>query len=457
MLPRNCRRFTRSQRLIGWLILSLLASFSPLATAFHEGDDQPHHLDLYSASDDEVQLFDHVLPLTTEESEELFSIVSRQGETERDTQLTLYLSLLPSSLDGLSTGDILAAAVTPPESLYHDPWQDSLWQPNIKERLTWDGLLHRVIALEEIDDGWQLRLERVTLADAIKQGTLVIKAKTMIRSRNDMFGLEPYIYAEGEHYRKVSLHTAELHCAPGRFQVDTVEGIELPYGVEADIAYSAVLQLTYELTFDNGQLERVELATDICQAGSLKAHVEHEVNEEWLLWKDRSRPKVFRVGWLPIVARAGASLTYGLAAGAGFRQQEPMLLKHHLQQQASRSQGSWQFDGSSLTPPAIHVPEPSLYIDVETTNKLVPQLEIILYGLAGPYIQAAGSTVLGSHSDSAGSSLRANLTLQAGVQQTHPVISLCRQGDCEKILGSCEWKWHLNQPTFYDRECGWGE
>ncbi|CAM3968347.1 hypothetical protein VRRI112168_08260 [Vreelandella rituensis] len=453
MSLRDGRLLTRSQRLIGWLILTLLASFSPLASAFHDGDDQPQHLDIYSSDDDEVQLFARVVPLTAEASEEFFAIVSGQGETERESQLTLYLDLLPSSLDGLSTGDVLAAAVTPPERLYHEPWQDTLWQPSAKERLAWDGLLHRVIALEEIDDGWQLRLERATLADAIEQGTLIIEAKTMIRSRNEMFGLEPHIYAEGDHYRKVGLHTAELHCTPGRFQVDTVERIVFPYGVEADIAYSAVLHLTYALTFDNGQVERVELNTDICQAGSLKVRVENEVDEEWLLWKERSRPTVFRVGWLPIVARAGAGLTYALETGAGFRQQEPVLLKHHLQRQTSWSQGDWRFDGPELTPPAVHVPDPSLYIDVETTSKLIPQLEIILYGLAGPYIQAPGSTTLGWHSNPSGPSLHANLTLQAGIQQTHPVISLCKQGDCEKILGSCEWQWDFSHHAFNDRKC----
>lgn len=458
MSPRDYHWLAPVQRMIGLLILSLQVSFSPLATAFHDGSDESQHLDLYSAEDDEVQLFDHVVYLTNEESEELFSFVSGQDETEPGSPfLTLYLESLPLSLEGLNSGNILAAAVTPPESLYHDLWDDTLWQPNAKERLAWDGLLHHVNALEEIDDGWQLRLERAVLADAIKQGTLVVEASTMIRSREEMFGLEPYIYQEGGHYRKVSWNTANMHCTPGRFQVDTVENIELPYGVNADIAYSAVLHMTYALMFDNGQTEHAELDAEICQAGSLKLRADNEVDKEWLLWKGRSRPKVFRVGWLPIVARAGGSLTYGLNASAELEQQDPILLKHHLQRQVSRSQGSWSLTGPELTPPAFHVPDPSLYTDVETTSKLVPKLEVILYGLAGPYIQAAGTTTLGWHSDPSGPSLRAGLTLQAGIQQAHPVITLCQQGECEKTLGNCEWEWDFDQLAFNGPGCEWGE
>lgn len=69
MSPRECCKFARSQRLIGPLILALLTSFSPVAAAFHAGDDQWQHLDLDSADDGEIQLFDHVVSLTNDESE----------------------------------------------------------------------------------------------------------------------------------------------------------------------------------------------------------------------------------------------------------------------------------------------------------------------------------------------------------------------------------------------------
>lgn len=449
-----------AERMRVLLLFALLVSTSPLATAFHGGDDdrEPQHLDIYSAEEDEVQLFDNVVYLTEKESEEFFSFVIGKNETSlEDFQLTLYLERVPSSLKELRKDDILVAAVTPPESLYHFPWDDTPWFESVNERLAWDGLLHRVIAVEETDDGWRFQLEQATLADAIERGTIIIKASRMIRSiqegEEEMFGLDPYISQEGDHYRKIRLHTTDMHCTPGRFQVDTVENVEFQDGIEADIAYSAVLHMIYEFSFDSGQIENAKLGAKICQAGSLALRAAHRVDKEWLLWKDKSRPQVFRVGLLPIVARAGGSLTYGLNTSAELEQQDPIFLKHHLQRQANRSQGIWSLSGPELASPTIHIPDPSLYIDVEATSKLVPQLEVILYGLAGPYIQASGATTLGWHSAPSEASLRAGLTLQAGIQQARPVVSLCQQGECEKTLASCEWDWDFDQLAFGTPRC----
>jgi hypothetical protein len=438
----------------------LLAPLSPTTSAFHGGDDDPetYHLELYSAKGDEIQLFEHVVHLTEAESDELFSLVSGQVESAAvSPQLTLHLERRPSSLDGLGSGSILAAAVTPPDTLSHPPWEDAPRYVNVTDRLVWDGLLHRVISLEEDSEGWRLQLEQATLADAIKQGTLVIEASRMIRSieggDEEMFGQEPYIYQEGDHYRKVSLYTSDMHCTPGRFQVDTSVYVDSENGMEAVIEYSAVLHMTYALSFKGGHLENAELASEICQMGNITLWVNQEIDNEWLLWKDRSRPKLFRVGWLPVVARAGGSLTYGLATSGEVKPREPILFRHHVQRQVSRSHGNWNITGPELAFPTVAAPDLSPSIEVQATSKLVPQLEVILYGVAGPYIQAEGAVTMVSNLAPADYSLQAGLVLQAGIQQDNEVVSLCPLGECEKTLNDCEWNWDFDQNAFSGPVC----
>lgn len=457
MLTRD-HYLATSKHVVCLLLFMLLVPLSPTTSAFHGGDDDPetYHLALSSDEGDEIQLFENVVHLTEAESNELFSLVSVQDESAaRSPQLTLYLERRPSSLAELGSGNILAAAVTPPETLIHQPWEDATRYVSVNDRLVRDGLLHRVISLEEDSEGWRLQLEQATLADAIKQGTLVIEASRMIRSlEDDMFGQEPYIYQEGDHYRKVSLHTPNMHCTPGRFHVDTSVYIDLPNGNEAEIGYSAVLHMKYALSFKNGQLENAELASEVCQMGSITLGVNQEIDNEWLLWKDRSRPKLFRIGLLPVIARAGGSLTYGLATSAEFKPREPILFRHDVQRQVSRSHGNWNIiTGPELAFPAVAAPDLSPSIEVQATSKLVPQLEVILYGVAGPYIQAAGSVTMVSSLAPPNYSLHAGLVLQAGIQQDNEVVSLCPLGECETTLNDCEWGWDFDQNEFSGPVC----
>lgn len=459
MFSRGQSFLSTFRQFICLLTLALLASLGPNAFAFHDGDDDPFHLDLYPAEEGEFHLLGHVVYLTETESEELFSLASGQVENVPEaTQLTLYLERLPSSLEGLIIGDILAAAVTPPETLYHDPWNDAPRFENVSERLAWDGLLHRVIALEEVDDGWKLQLEQAALADAIEHGTLITEAQMRIRSlsEEEIFGQGSYASLGNGHYRNMSLSSSGRHCETDSLQeVEIVENIKLQDGVEADIAYHAELHMTYALSFEDGQIENAELTAEICQDGSLKLLAANEIDHEWLLWKDRSRPKVFRVGLLPVVARAGGSLAYGLTTGTTLEQKVPMEFRHHLQRQVTYSQGNWRVTDPEFVPPTIRIPAFSPSIELQATSRLVPHLNVILYGLAGPYIQASGAVTMGASSSSVSPefSLNTGLTLKAGIQQDNAVLSLCPLGECEKTLSDCKWDWDFDQGAFSGPRC----
>lgn len=327
----------------------------------------------------------------------------------------------------------------------------------------------------------ELHFRDVGLEQVIESGTLSIKGRIEITSRDYCFGKnmssgECVFRNAGALPPPGTLPTekdALAHAAPaGRLiAVQTVGApcdaakrlryvhsievsgpIRLTKQVSGLFKYRGTLGFDYKLRFARGALESVKAELESCQAGQVGLRGTARVNNTVALWMRSTRPKVVWVSWVPIVYTLTARLDASVSAQAGFVRSDLFSLSSTLGCSAawpSNNGAGWRLCAQGSTghwPPTLSVAD-DIGARGRATAALIPALQVNVYGVGGPRLSGvieATATVDANHikgrlTGSLKPELDSRLLDDPIVSHTYPIFGC--DFDIARIRPNCHTAW----------------
>lgn len=309
--------------------------------------------------------------------------------TGEEIGLTIGFDRKPKSLESVEKGWFIVAGITRNE-------KDWRHRPSSSERFIEEhGLLAKIIHIYEEDDRWTIKLEHASLEEVIEEGKIYIRVYSeVVSGDDDFFGTEPEWRFVRTSAADRGIDTCDISDDALRFE----RQVPLGENSKAKITYAATMALNKELKFAGGRLVEAEFHAEICQ--DAKMHLEWNNPDNRLqgsLWKRSSRPKLFWVGWLPILVEARSSLGYSLEAESRFKMDPMFGLSSRVSSGVVLVDGQWtpgKFEEKRELIPG----KPASSIKV--TSGLTPRLDLILYGTGGFFIEAnAGASLFWNHGE----------------------------------------------------------
>lgn len=289
----------------------------------------------------------------------------------------------------------------------------------------------REVPCDDADNCVELRFSHVGLGDVIKRGVLRIRSEVPIRSDDECFddrlsiisaetgslesasvelgcsipeqgplprepSLEPSIAMApiptmlqvantqwaSEVCRERGDWSRELHMRDGTLKL-------LNGAVEFDLEYRALLILSQTLRFEPSGVDG-DVSMALCQFGKAGLKLVDALHEALIpLWVKGSGPHYVQLGWLPLVYSTTARLDLGLSSEAKI-EISPFVTfnsaeRYHVVFADSVSQdGGSKMSRLKVTPGALA----NINTEIQVTTRLLPVIQVNLYGVAGPFAGA---------------------------------------------------------------------
>lgn len=305
-------------------------------------------------------------------------------------RFTLIFPWRPQALENLRDGWRLVAA--------SDHYPRSIGHPAAP--LYRQGIMARVISISERNGRWALELEHVGLETIIESGSLSITASMRIASSDKSFPVESPSedrYSSEWRWLDAGFHADAQgpECLPGDLTAELDALIPLSSIAEVEARYLGTLAFERRWEFQGGELETARLEGHVCQASQLKLTIGDAINEVVPLWHRTYGPTFHMVGWLPLMLEVKGKLGFRITLSSQLALQDPVSLHHEATGTIVLEDGDWQW----ASPPAqrgVPLAAPPLRVDakIDAGLGLLPRIELILYAMAGPYLQAEASRTL---------------------------------------------------------------
>ncbi|ERS87947.1 hypothetical protein [Halomonas sp. PBN3] len=304
---------------------------------------------------------------------------------------TLIFPWRPSALETLQEGWRLVAATDHlPPSASHPA-----------SPLYRHGIMARVVAITPEANRWVLKLEGVQLEEIIESGSLSITAAIRIASSDASFPDER-LFPEGRfnpewRWLDASFHGRETSptCHPGDMTADLDATIPLSSFAEIEARYLGALSFEHSWQFQGGELTSARLEGEVCQASQLRLTIGQKIDKLVPLWHRTYGPTFHMVGWLPLMLEVKGKLGFKLDLSSELTLVEPLTLHHEAKGTLVLEDGDWDW-ASPPSQESMHLPAPSSGVTsaVDISLSLLPRMELVLYSMMGPYLQAEASRSL---------------------------------------------------------------
>lgn len=197
-----------------------------------------------------------------------------------------------------------------------------------------------------------------------------------------------------------------------------------------------------KLKFRKGKLVSATLDAIICQEGATALHVENAIEGLGMtLWEKSSKPQVFWVGgWLPVVVQAKTSLDYNVTANAKFKSDPLFTGAFTVARRYEFKNGQEPYSDNipNRNIPEMLLESGSVEGTVHVSSALIPKLEVVLYGVGGPFIKGSAMASADWHTNTGATQEKLDLSL--GVGLSHRIQSR------DKRLSAISWRLY---------ECTW--
>ncbi|MDR5903035.1 hypothetical protein [Halomonas icarae] len=306
-------------------------------------------------------------------------------------RFTLIFPRRPKALEALREGWRLVAATN-----YRHPST-----PHPALPLYRHGLMARVVTIASQEGRWSLELEHVELKEIIESGSLSITAAAHFASSDEGFADER-LFPEGRFYPEwrwldasFATDTQDPECLPGDLTADLHTTFALTAIAEVEARYVGTLALEHSWEFQGGALKSAQLESYVCQASQLQLTIGDNIEEVVPLWHRSYGPTFHMVGWLPLMLEVKGKLGFRLMTSGELALGDPLISLHEATGILTLKDDNWDW-ASPPSQSGMEFSYPRLRMDskVEASLGLLPRLELILYSMTGPYMQAESSRTI---------------------------------------------------------------
>jgi hypothetical protein len=293
-----------------------------------------------------------------------------------------------------------------------------------------DRLIGRIMEINR-ERLCRLTLGEASLAEVIQDGQLDLEAHMVITSSDAPRKIGLHEGSEGSFLKKVATEGAQtsprihfdLSSWTYNYQKSILFPSSKPSSTTTSVEVRIAIKVDYKLSliYKGGILQDVEASATSCQTADLDFDAKSKFKFDRIrIWNKETPPRVFTIGWLPVIVKGIGSL-YAEASSSADVKAKLLQSKSAVDVGACGPPGKLLVRRPKVEGPEVNGPQIK-DAKIEIEGSLIPELTVEFYGAVGTTLRAKTTARVAA---SAGNRFTYSLNLVAGVE---PVLGKSKFG-----------------------------